>query len=105
MLSSLPAHPGLEPGYKAVNCLQSLSTEQRFSADGAGIVSFVVQILGVSLSFEMQFDGGCPLFLHQCHHILLVLRLISDPDALRELSGLPHSVCFGFNSESLVQWC
>lgn len=49
----------------------------------------------------MQFDRSCPLFLHHCHHILLVLRLISDSDALRELSELPHSVCFGYNSQTL----
>ncbi len=56
-------------------------------------------ILGAMLSLgnasEMQFDRSCPMFLHRCHRILLVLRLISAPDDFRELTELPDFVCFG----------
>lgn len=67
----------------------------------AVIVSFVFQVLAALLAVEMQFDRGCPLFLHRCHHILLVLGLISVPDAFRELGRLPHSACFGYNSQTM----
>lgn len=35
------------------------------------------------------------MFLHQCHHILLVAELISASDDFRELTELPDFVCFG----------
>lgn len=69
--------------------------------DCAVIVSFVFQILGALLTVEMQFDRGCPLFLHRCQHVLLLLGLISVPDAFRELGRLLHSACFGYNSQTM----
>lgn len=75
-------------------------TTLRLESDCAVIVSFVFQILGALLAVEMQFDRGCPLFLHRCHHILLLLGLISAPDAFGELGRLLHSACFGYNSQT-----
>lgn len=56
-------------------------------------------LFGITVSlenaFKMQFNCSCPMFLHQCHHILLVAELISASDDFRELTELPDFVCFG----------
>lgn len=70
---------------------KTLTTETQLKIFSIECVFFFFQvILGVTLSlrnaFEMQFDCRRPLFLHHCHHVLLVLKLILVPGGLRELT-------------------
>lgn len=59
--------------------------------------------LSLGIAFEMQFDSSCQMFLHQCHHLLLVVRLISPLDDFRELTELPDFDCLEYNSSMMFQ--
>lgn len=54
--------------------------------------------LSLGKAFKMQFDQSCPMFLHRCRRVLLVVKLISGPDDFRELTELPDLVCLEYNS-------
>lgn len=62
--------------------------------------------LSLGVVFEMQSDSSCQLFLHQCHHLLLVVKLISPLDDFGELTELPDVDCLEYNSSTMfyAEW-